>query len=161
MELCLSNVCYSFTYFKWLLHFKKTKWARRLFERRDLVGFTMSPDWLKTRSLAAELDGALNSFNAIGLKLASWVSLKTSKPAAGGKFSKRWKSRLGSGWSWSRTILDPADRAPGAMKSNSFIFFDLDGSDTATCCGWRTTSTRCGGRIPLLELARSIIILAR
>ena len=89
----------------------------------------MSPDWLKTRSLAAEQDGALNSFNAIGLKLASWVSLKTLKPAACGKFSKRWKSRLGSGWSWSRMIFDPANRASRAMKSNSFIFFDRVGSE--------------------------------
>ena len=45
------------------------------------------------------------------LKLASWVSLKTLKPAACGKFSKRWKSRLGSGWSWSRMIFDPANKS--------------------------------------------------
>lgn len=62
----------------------------------------MGPVWLKARyhyfqnKIWSTEQFHRNRFQ-LSFKLASWVSLKISKPAEGGQFSKCWKSRLGSG----------------------------------------------------------------
>ena len=51
------------------MHFINTSFASVVIDKRDLCGFIIRPDWLKTLSLAAELHGAEKSSNAIGRRL--------------------------------------------------------------------------------------------
>jgi len=50
-----------------LLHLRNTSFTSLLGDRRDLVGLIIRPDWLKTLSLAADLNGAEKSCKAISL----------------------------------------------------------------------------------------------
>ena len=104
-----------------LLHLRNTSCASIDLDSRDLCGRIMRPAWLKTRSLAAELHGAQNSWRAIGRRLLAYTGSQNVFIPTVVALSKCWYSPATS--TCSGICLSVLGGACSDMKSNSLSFF--------------------------------------